>query len=374
MKQFEIFRSGTHTTAKGTTLSFSEGDVAAIAASYDPQLHEAPIVVGHPKQNLPAYGWIKSLQVRAGALVAVPDQVETQFSEMVQDGRFKKVSAALYSPTDKGNPTPGHYYLRHVGFLGAEPPAVKGLKPIEFSEGDEPAILEIEFSEYRTAWAFDNVARLFRGIREFFIETKDLETAEKLVPAWDLDQIAQAASDIRADARIEEARPSFSETQPQDTTVTKTMEQQIADLAAREAALNARETEISAKETTFSESQSRTRAAEDATFVAGLVADGRLPVGLKDAATAIFSELDESELIFSEGNEEVKTTGRAALRDLLSKIPRPVVTGELATGDGPDFSDPEHVAAAITSEIANAKVKGEEISHATALARLKNRR
>ncbi|MFS2072756.1 hypothetical protein ACEN9D_28795 [Pseudomonas sp. CT11-2] len=39
---------------------------------------------------------------------------------------------------------PGVYYLRHVGFLGAQPPAVKGLRPIELAEG-EPGV--IEFSE-----------------------------------------------------------------------------------------------------------------------------------------------------------------------------------------------------------------------------------
>ena len=31
------------------------------------------------------------------------------------------------------NPTPGRYYLKHVGFLGAIQPAVDGLRPVEFS-------------------------------------------------------------------------------------------------------------------------------------------------------------------------------------------------------------------------------------------------
>lgn len=39
---------------------------------------------------------------------------------------------------------PGVYYLRHVGFLGAQPPAVKGLRSIELAEA-EPGV--IEFSE-----------------------------------------------------------------------------------------------------------------------------------------------------------------------------------------------------------------------------------
>lgn len=365
MKPFEIFRTGTHTTAKGATLTFSEADVAAIAAAYDPTLHEAPVVVGHPRQNLPAYGWVKSLTVKDGRLVAEADQVEPAFSELVREGRFKKRSAALYAPNDKGNPTPGQYYLRHVGFLGAEPPAVKGLKPIEFSEGDE--LVEIEFSEWRNTWAFENVARLFRGLREYFIETKDIETADKLVPAWEIDQLAQAASDLRADARVEETRPSFSETSPKEADMTKTAEERQAELDAREAALKDRET-------TFSENEKKARAKEDADFVASIVQDGRLPIGLQATATALFSEMDDGALEFSEGDQVVKTTGRAALRDLLSKLPKPVAEGELGAGDGHDFSDPAYVQAAIETEIRTARDKGETISPAQAAMRLQSRR
>ncbi len=51
---------------------------------------------------------------------------------MVKAGRFKSRSASFYHPDNPNNPKPGVYYLRHVGFLGAQPPAVKGLKAVEF--------------------------------------------------------------------------------------------------------------------------------------------------------------------------------------------------------------------------------------------------
>ncbi|WCA60268.1 peptidase [Agrobacterium tumefaciens] len=371
MKPFEIFRTGTHTTAKGQTLTFAETDVADIVASYDPALHHAPIVIGHPKQDGPAYGWIKSLEVKDGRIVAVPEQVDATFSEMVRAGQFSKRSAGLYHPTQTGNPTPGKYHLRHVGFLGAEPPAIKGLKPVEFAEGE--LAIELEFSEYRTAWAFDNVASLFRRIRDFIIETRDVETADKIVPPWDLDQIAQTAADIRADGRVEEVRPHFSETEPKDTTM-KTAEQRQAELDAREDALKQRETEFAGRETTFSENAKKTRATEDAAFVTSIIEAGRLPIGLKESATALFSELDDGEtLTFSEGDETVTKSPRAAFRDLLGKLPVPVSTKELAQGDGPDFSDPAHVQTAIETEIKAAKDRGESIDPATALNRLKAR-
>jgi len=52
---------------------------------------------------------------------------------MVNKGRYKKISASFYSPNYPFNPAPGSYYLKHVGFLGAVPPAVKGLGDARFS-------------------------------------------------------------------------------------------------------------------------------------------------------------------------------------------------------------------------------------------------
>ena len=54
--------------------------------------------------------------------------VEPQFAEMVNTRRFPKRSTAFYTPDHPQNPKPGVWYLRHVAFLGAQPPAVKGLR------------------------------------------------------------------------------------------------------------------------------------------------------------------------------------------------------------------------------------------------------
>ncbi len=146
-KPLQIFRPGRHTAMSGAELAFSEADLAASAAAYNPALSEAPIVVGHPAHDLPAYGWIKSLAFADGGLEAEPDQVDPAFAEMVAAGRFKKISASFYPPESKNNPHPGVYYLRHVGFLGAAAPAVKGLRTPAFAEEDDAVVLEVDFSE-----------------------------------------------------------------------------------------------------------------------------------------------------------------------------------------------------------------------------------
>lgn len=149
--QIEIFRAGRHTDDLGTVHNFSQADVAGMVSAYDPALREAPLTVGHPKDNLPAYGWVKGLALNAaGNLAMDTHQVAPQFAEMVGNKLFKKRSASFYPPGHASNPKPGNWYLRHVAFLGAQPPAIAGLADfsdshaegaVNFSEGDEPAII-----------------------------------------------------------------------------------------------------------------------------------------------------------------------------------------------------------------------------------------
>ena len=146
----EIFRPGTHIDDQGRSHVFSDADVADMAASYNPTTREAPLTIGHPEHNLPAYGWVQSVgRNAAGVLTINPHKVEPQFAEMVAAGRFSKRSASFYPPTAPNNPTPGKWYLRHVAFLGAQPPAIAGLKDIQFSEDDAGGA--VSFSESVTA-------------------------------------------------------------------------------------------------------------------------------------------------------------------------------------------------------------------------------
>lgn len=132
LQKIEVFRAGTHMDDQGVQHHFSEADLNGMASSYSPALREAPLTVGHPKDNLPAYGWVKGVSREAnGALAVTVHRLEPQFAEMVQAGRFSKRSASFYPPQAPHNPTPGRWYLRHVAFLGAAQPALAGLKDIQ---------------------------------------------------------------------------------------------------------------------------------------------------------------------------------------------------------------------------------------------------
>lgn len=141
VEPIRILRPGTFTDVNGKTVTFTKADLQRVVESYDAAEHPAPIVVGHPKIDHPAYGWVKSLSVRDGEVVAEPDQVEPAFAELVNAGRYKKISASFYPPDSHANPVPGSLYLKHVGFLGAAAPAIKGLGTVSFAAADDDAFV-----------------------------------------------------------------------------------------------------------------------------------------------------------------------------------------------------------------------------------------
>ena len=142
MDTIHFFRAGTHIASNGKALNFSEQLLQGAAAAYDPRTHEAPLVVGHPKTDDPAFGWVERVIAKPDGLHAVPKQVNPEFAEQVRNGAYKKVSASFYPPDSPNNPKPGTLYLKHIGFLGAQPPAVKGLSAIQFAEGEDIFFME----------------------------------------------------------------------------------------------------------------------------------------------------------------------------------------------------------------------------------------
>ena len=143
MNRIEIFRPGKFKAMNGTEVSFSAEMLKDIAESYDPKVYQAPLVIGHPKVEDPAYGWVKNLCFSGERLSAEPEAVVEEFASLVSARRYQNVSASFFTPEHPANPKPGKYYLKHVGFLGAVPPAVTGLKTVSFADNDDKVV---EFS------------------------------------------------------------------------------------------------------------------------------------------------------------------------------------------------------------------------------------
>jgi hypothetical protein len=136
-KRIHVFKAGDQTSAQGVQRHFSEKDLDQVVKTYDPSIHEAPLVIGHAGDNdsLPAYGWIKGFAKQGSNLYADVAFTDTA-KDLVKDGHYRKVSISFYSPDSAINPHKGQWSARHLALLGASPPAVKGLEPFSFSEAE----------------------------------------------------------------------------------------------------------------------------------------------------------------------------------------------------------------------------------------------
>lgn len=64
------------------------------------------------------------------------EDIDPAFSDLVKAKRYRKISASFFKPDAPNNPNMGRWSPKHVGFLGAAAPAVKGLKEAEFEVGE----------------------------------------------------------------------------------------------------------------------------------------------------------------------------------------------------------------------------------------------
>ena len=120
----QVFRTGTHTDAFGRTSEWTTVELDLIADKYDPELLEAPYVIGHPYSNdQPAYGWVREVRRQGNYLEARAYDVDEDFEQDVRTGKYRKRSISLSR----------NLYLLHVGWLGAANPAIPGLKDVKFS-------------------------------------------------------------------------------------------------------------------------------------------------------------------------------------------------------------------------------------------------
>lgn len=308
--QIEIFRAGSHTDDTGTVHNFSAADVAAMVACYDPALREAPLTVGHPAHNLPAYGWVKGLAINgAGNLAMDTHQVEPQFAEMVDRKLFKKRSASFYPPGHAGNPKPGNWYLRHVAFLGAQPPAIAGLA--DFAEDDNSGT--VNFSE-----------PLFNQ--------EQLRMSKELQDQLTASQAQAAAADA---ARTK---------------------------AESEAA------EANAKLAQFAESAKRERVAGFTNFCDAQIKAGCLLPKEKDAAISVLSTLaDAKEVSFAEAGTTKTVSAVDFMKDLIARA-KPVVNfGEHAAGSGGDGQARKDMSDADVDKLAKDHAAKHNVNYAEAL-------
>ena len=328
MQPIEIFSIGNHTAMNGVSLPFDRNLLSAACDAYKPAVHEAPIVIGHPKDNHPAFGWIDHLELTDnGVVLAHPKQVNADFAELVKNGSYKKRSASWYLPDSPSNPVPGTLYLRHVGFLGAMPPALKGLGDVQFNEAEEGVV------EFASPYIWSTIGKMFRGVREWLIGEKGLDVANAVIPDFYVSEIEQATTTEVLERQALNESTSYSEGDMSQQTQ-ETPEQKIArleielakrpaavDFSEQEKALKTREAVLAKREVTGQIDQ--------------LIAEGKVLPAEKTGLVEFMSGLNADELIveFGEGDKIQKLSQRAYFDGLLKRLPASVDFNEHSGGD-----------------------------------------
>jgi hypothetical protein len=307
MMWIEIFKTGKHTDSAGNEKTWTGEDLDQIVSKYDPSVSEAPVVIGHPEENAPAFGWVESLKRDGAVLLAKMKNLVPEFVDMVKKGLFKKRSISLYPD----------FSLRHVGFLGAVPPAVKGLADVQFRNA-ECGMQDYEFDAGGTA-----PAKLKGGekmalkdlLKGLFAKTID-EIPEEQLRGDPPHQFSEAEVRAREDAAAKKAK---------DATVFEFAEKEKtrgAEIKAREDALRAKEAEA--------------RKTEIVSFVEGLKKQGKvLPAMEKIGAgiTSFLVEISTSSQVmeFKEGEVMKKQTPLEFMKSFLDAIPKQIEFREVAT-------------------------------------------
>jgi hypothetical protein len=302
----DIFRAGDY----GEKGVFTTAQLAALVASYDPAKQEAPIVVGHPKIDAPAFGWVKKLRMDGDVLQGLLDDVDPDFDAAVQAKRYKKRSVAFVR-----NAVTGALKLRHVGWLGAMPPHVEGLRDAQFSAEEYD---EIDFSDEPEGEEMDEqqVKKTVRdSIAEFFANLggKKNESA-----------ISQAEIDAAVNRAVGAVESRFAD-----------------QLKAEQTARAALETQLTEHRKTFADTSAASRVSA---LIGGLKASKRwIPAYDKMGVTALFAAMAAApvEIEFADGDKKFRKDTVQTFADFLNGLAQIVPEGVKFSADHENAPTPK---------------------------------
>jgi hypothetical protein len=266
----EVFRAGEQVASNGVKRNWTANELDQMVANHSAAT-AAPIVVGHPEHNDPAYGWVGELKRDGDSLYAKFRDVHPEFASAVEGGSYRKRSARIYK-------TPANTFaIEHIGFLGAARPSIP-LDAMNYS-----AVQSTEIFDFEADWYTPNVvARVLRRLRDWLISDKGLEVADQVLPDYEITSLDRHANEL---SQPESAVPSPMFTAPTgEPTVTPAEHQAALDAAVAKAKEDAR-VEFSAQQTTLQQQldavQREKRTTEFNAFKQELVDAGHAPAKLE---------------------------------------------------------------------------------------------
>ena len=321
-----IFKTGIHTDSAGNEKTWTEAELDTIVQKYQPQAHEAPAVIGHPEHNSPAWGWVEGLKREGSVLFAQFKGLVPEFVEMVRKGLFKKRSISLYPDMT----------LRHVGFLGAMPPAVKGLPDVAFA--DKAGII-IEFGT--DCKQCKSCLSGLNGLNGFFRkEAKGMKWFD-----W-LKGKAAAEGVALEDAPVNFSAPNPPPAPPPagdikalvDAEVAKVVTAKNAEFAEQSSKLKAESDRLKAEGEKLEKAKGERRKEDIASFCEELCKEGKLTPAMSKYGMGMANFLEsisgiETTYEFCEPKEGKKLTPVEHIKGFMSSFKKQIEFGEFAGAD-----------------------------------------
>ena len=383
-----FLKPGTYSAHNGGEVTFSEADMNKIIEATKNRTYQndsIPIVIGHPKTDSPAWGWVKKDKIinDKNVLIALADNGD--LNETFVDWFKKKLYSTVSASIRKD------YSIKHFGILGGTPPAVTGLPAVALSE-DSDLLCEVELSEKELAevitskWWFLNVAKIFRKIREEKIAKDGVEAADNFITNSQIDDIATPPYAYTNDPVVKSN--SFSESEEdlnnsnnknlQDNKMKKTLEELETELAEANGKITTLEQEKSTLQ------KEKTDAAVDAKrkeFLAFCESDdvkNKIKDGEKNGIVETLLALNSLEAFeFGEGDNKTTVKPVDIVTALIKRLPDVVELGEkfnngtASDKSGKQKDEATELAEKIDDMISKEEKAGRKISYAEAAAKVK---
>ncbi len=309
-KWCEIFNTGLHKDSKGNQKLWTKTDLEAIVKNFENKNPDVPICCGHTKSNSPAYGWIDELKVEdaktdngiVSKLYASYKQVQEEFKDACQKGLFKTRSISI---------TPD-LVLRHVAFLGAQPPAIKGMEQFCFDEQQEAM-----------TYNFDEIEENNADIKEVPSLPPETHEEDKVNPGTKLPLPPEVnkGENMEENQKLQEAQEELKKIQEENQELKKELEE-------RKKEANSKEIEE---------------------FCDCAIKEGNILPSQREFVAGFLNSLSESCLNFS---EETQQNCQKSFKDFIKNL-KQFDFEEIATNKNApknenfDFSDPKQIKEAI---------------------------
>lgn len=189
----EIFATGTHNGD-----AYDEKDLDDIVAAFQGLDFKPPLKSGHSKDEpgMPSLGWVENLRKQGSKLVADFVGMPQIVYDYIREKRFNTVSSEVYWNLRRG-PQSFRRALKAVALLGADIPAVAGLRPLH-------ELFSAEAGEVHTAEAIQLFAAANpHGGSMTPEQVKELQDKLAAAEARNKELEAQAKAHAEATAKLE---------------------------------------------------------------------------------------------------------------------------------------------------------------------------